>query len=361
MTTPAPVLPAPRGPLSSAVLDLLRAGVPATGRPAGTSPDPAELVDLPGTDPYGEDLQLALYCCYELHYRGFDGVADDREWDPALLTLRGAMERVFLSALRADVKPGTDVDAEVAGLLDEPDAGPDGTQGPGVSHHLLREGELWQLREYVVHRSTYHLKEGDPQAWVIPRMVGAAKSGLVAVEHDEYGAGVAEHMHARLFAEMMTELGLSDTYGEYLDAVGAQTLAEVNFMSMCGLRRSLRGALVGQFATVELTSSPGSDRLVRAMRRLGCGDAAIRFYDEHAVADAVHEQTIRRRVLAPMLAAEPNLAPDVVFGMRASSLLADQLADMLLACWGRGESSLRAPLRVGTPVSGETARVIRNA
>ena len=25
-------------------------------------------------DPYGLDLQLALYVCYELHYRGFAGV-----------------------------------------------------------------------------------------------------------------------------------------------------------------------------------------------------------------------------------------------------------------------------------------------
>jgi hypothetical protein len=192
----------------------------------------------------------------------------------------------------------------------------------------------------------YHLKEADPQAWVIPRLVGAAKSGLVAVEHDEYGAGAPEHMHARLFAEMMTGLGLSDTYGEYLDVVGPQTLAEVNFMSLCGLHRSLRGSLVGQFATVELTSSPGSDRLVRAMRRLGCSESAIRFYDEHAVADAVHEQVIRRGVLEPMLAAEPHLAGDVVFGMRASTMLGDRLADRLLRRWGRAESSLRMPLPI---------------
>jgi hypothetical protein len=116
-------------------------------------------------------------------------------------------------------------------------------------------------------------------------------------------------------------------------------------MSLCGLHRGLRGALVGQFATVELTSSPGSDRLVRAMRRLGCSDAAIRFYDEHAVADAVHEQIIRRGVLEPMLAAEPHLAGDVVFGMRASSMLGDRLADLLLSRWARAQSSLRMPLR----------------
>ena len=98
-------------------------------------------------------------------------------------------------------------------------------------------------------------------------------------------------------------------------------LPEVNLMSMCGLHRGLRGALIGQCATVELTSSPGSDRLVKALRRLDAPAAAGVFYAEHVEADAVHEQLVRRGVIAPMLAAEPELARDVVFGIRASVLL----------------------------------------
>jgi hypothetical protein len=54
---------------------------------------------------------------------------------------------------------------------------------------LRRTGKLWQLREYVVHCSLYHLKEADPQAWVVPRISGPAKAALVTVEHDEYGSG----------------------------------------------------------------------------------------------------------------------------------------------------------------------------
>jgi hypothetical protein len=57
-------------------------------------PDPEE------AEPYGEDLQLALYCCYELHYRGFADVSDDLEWDSRLIGFRSALERVFLRALR---------------------------------------------------------------------------------------------------------------------------------------------------------------------------------------------------------------------------------------------------------------------
>jgi hypothetical protein len=325
-----PALPGSRGPLSACVLAALRRGGPPRDPP-------------PVGDPYGEDAQLTLYCLYELHYRGFAGVDPEREWDLDLLRVRRGLERAFLTELRADVPPGDDVEQEVAGLLTEPvDA-----EGTGVSHHLLRAGEPWQLREYLAHRSLYHLKEADPQAWVIPRLPAAAKAALVTVEHDEYGAGDPERVHARLFAAMLRSAGLDDGYGMYLDRAPAETLAEVNLMSMCGLHRALRGSLVGQFATVELTSSPGSDRLVRAIERMGFPPETSTFYAEHVEADAVHEQLMRRGVLQPLLVAEPELAPDVVFGIRASTFLAGRLEERLLTAWAAGRSSLRYALPPG--------------
>ncbi|WP_201294810.1 MULTISPECIES: iron-containing redox enzyme family protein [unclassified Nocardiopsis] len=325
-----PTLPAPRGPLSGAVLSALRGDRP-------------ELPDVEESPPYGEDLQLALYCCYELHYRGFRGVDAEREWDPALLAFRAGLERAFLGALRDDVPADADVEGEISALLVEH------VDAFGVSHHLRRRGELWQLREYVAHRSLYHLKEADPQTFVIPRLDGPPKTALVTVQHDEYGSGDPERAHSRLFADMMVELGLSDTYGAYLDSAPAEVLAEVNFMSLCGLHRGLRAALIGQFATVELTSSPGADRMVKAMRRLGCGPTALRFYAEHVEADAVHEQLVRREVIAPLLRAEPGLAPDVSFGIRGSTFLAARLEERLLHHWNHGESSFRDGSNAGRP------------
>jgi hypothetical protein len=304
--------------------------------------EPPVRADPKDADPYGDDLQLALYCSYELHYRGFAQIPDDREWEPGLLALRRELERVFEAALRVDVPAAAGSPDEVTVALDALLVEP--VDGRGPSWHLLRDGELWQLREYVAHRSLYHLKEADPQAWVIARLDGPAKAALVSVEHDEYGAGDPDRMHSRLFADMMDALGLCTAYGHYLDAAPAATLAEVNFMSICGLHRRLRAALVGQFATVELTSSPGSDRLVRAMRRLGCPAGSVAFYDEHVEADAVHEQVVRRGVITPLLAAEPALAADLVFGIRASTFLADRLGDVLLDGWTNGRPTLRIPL-----------------
>ncbi len=330
----SPELAEPRGPLSASVRGVLTGATPP-GRLHGGGGAAA----VATADPYGEDLQLALYSCYELHYRSFTGVHPDLEWDPELLGLRGAMERRFLDALRSEVDvEDDDVDAALGELLVEP------VDGRGPSYHLAEQGTAWQLREYVVHRSLYHLKEADPQAWVIPRLQGQAKASLVTVQHDEYGAGRGERLHASLFGAMMVELGLDERYGAYLDAAPATTLATVNLMSLMGLHRSLRGALVGQFATVEITSSPGSRRLVRAMERLQAGPASHRFYLEHVEADAVHEQLLRHGVIDDLLAHEPHLATDVVFGIRASTLLDDRQGQQLLGAWTAGRSSLRLPL-----------------
>ncbi|MFF7967787.1 iron-containing redox enzyme family protein [Streptomyces sp. NPDC007903] len=333
----APALPQPRGDLSATVIAAL------------TSGDTALDSTLPATvDPYGDDLQLALYVLYELHYRGFAGVPDELEWDPGLLALRRALERPFLAALRRDVPPGTSAEEALDALLVEPV----GHDDSSVSHHLQRDGELWQLTEYAALRSLYHLKEADPHAWVIPRLDGRAKAGMVAVEFDEFGAGRPEEIHARLYADLMADLGLDTTYGHYLDQAPAIALATVNLMSLFGLHRALRGALVGHFATVEVTSSPGSRRMAAALRRTGAGAAAQRFYDEHVEADAVHEQVVRRDVVGGLLADEPHLEADIAFGVHATGLLEDRFGAHVLKAWQQQHSALRTPPR------GETERKV---
>lgn len=324
-------MPPPRGPLSTAVAAYLR--------DRGPLPHPE---DAEAADPYGDDPQLALYLCYELHYRGFAGVGPQFEWDPGLLRVRAALERRFLAALRADTPGHDSLDDALAALLVEP------AEGTGVTHFLCAEGELWHLREYAAQRSLYHLKEADPHAWVLPRLWGRAKAAMAAVEFDEFGGGRADRVHARLFAALMTDLGLDTAYGRYLDAARAEMLAVVNLMSLFGLHRELRAALVGHFAEVEITSSPGSRRLAEAMRRTGAGAAAEFFYDEHVEADAVHEQVVRHDVIGGLLAEEPELATDVAFGIDATEYLEDRLGRSLLADWRAGRSSLRTPLKPET-------------
>lgn len=284
---------------------------------------------------------MALYVCYELHYRGFARVDPRWEWNPELLAVRSQLEDAFLEAVRRDVGDiGADENAaaEMDTLCVEP------VDGNGPSYHLRDEGTWEQMREYFVHRSIYHLKEGDPHAFVIPRLTGQAKASFVAIEYDEYGGGRGDLVHQRLFADLMNAADLDSSYLGYLDAVPAESLAVVNLMSLFGLHRELRGAAIGDFASTEITSPPGSRRMVEALRRMAAPQACIRFYSEHVEADAVHEQVVRTDVVGEMVANEPQLDRDVVFGIRAKDLVEDRLAAHLMDCWTSGRSSLRGSL-----------------
>jgi Iron-containing redox enzyme len=333
-TSIEPALPRAIGPLSSAVIDTIRSARPALH---------ARPIDVPvcEADPYGLDLQLALYVCYELHYRGFEGVNPKWEWNPGLLHARGRLEEAFLSAVRQDVgEIGEDEAAadEMDRLSVEP------IDGEGPSYYLRDKGTWEQMREYFVHRSLYHLKEADPHAFAIPRLVGQAKASFVAVEFDEYGAGRGAQVHQQLFADLMDAAGLDSTYLAYIDDVPADALASVNLMSLFGLHRDLRGAAIGHFASTEITSSPGSRRLAEALERMGAPQQCVGFYREHVEADAVHEQVVRHDVVGDLIAREPQLERDVVFGIRARDVVEDRLAAHVMDRWTAGRSSLRRPL-----------------
>jgi len=296
---------------------------------------------LADADPAGIDLQLALYICYELHYRGFDGVDDGWEWNPGLLDLRGRLEELFTG----DITAGVGEIAPDAGALEELDKlCVEPVNGDGPSYFLRDDGTWEQMREYFAHRSIYHLKEGDPHAWAIPRLTGQAKASFVAVEFDEFGAGKGARLHQQLFADLLGAADLDCTYLGYLGHVPAEALAVVNLMSLFGLHRRWRGAAVGHFAATEVTSPPGSRRMVQALERLGAPAECRGFYAEHVEADAVHEQIVRTDVVGDLVAREPGLDRDVVFGIRAFDLVENRLADHLMTSWRAGRSSLRRPL-----------------
>jgi Iron-containing redox enzyme len=325
-------LPSPRGPLSAALVDGLRKA------PGGAFAAPVEALVSP--DPIGDDdLQLALYLCYELHYAELVGVDPAWEWDPGLLAFRAALERPFEYAVRALVAPPQDSELTAVGATLQRIVAED--DGPPLARYVETQATLAQVHELLVHRSAYQLKEADPHCWAIPRLAGAPKAALVEVQMDEYGGGRADRMHAVLFAKAMAAVGLDPTYGAYLDEIPAVTLATVNFMSLCGLHRRLRGAIVGHLAAFEMTSSLPNRRYGNALRRLRFDVDATDFFDEHVEADAVHEQIAAWDLAGGLAAVEPSLASDVLFGARALLVLEARWAGHLLAAWERDERSLR--------------------
>jgi len=322
-----------RGPLSAWVLD--RLAEPADAPVA----DPPKVEDDPLI---GDDLHLALYLCYELHYRALPGVDDAWEWRPELLAFRAALERPFELAVRARVAgmpavPPGPIDVRLREVLRLDD-------GPSLSRFLEREGTVETFREFLIHRSAYQLKEADPHAWAIPRLTGATKVALLEIESDEFGGGDARWMHSRLFAQAMRALGLDATVGAYLDVLPGATLATVNLMSLFGLHRRWRGAIVGHLAGFEMTSCVPNRRYANGLRRLGFDDDALVYFDEHVEADAVHESIAANDLAGSLIAQEPALEDDVLFGTRALCVVEATFAQRLIGAWSAGRSSLVEPL-----------------
>jgi hypothetical protein len=141
----------------------------------------------------------------------------------------------------------------------------------------------------------------------------------------------------------MAALGLDPAYGAYLDQLPGITLATVNLMSLCGLHRRRRGAIVGHLALFEMTSSIPNRRYADGLRRLGYDGAATAFFDEHVEADAVHEAIAAVDLAGGLARQQPALAPDILWGARALVAVEGRWAAHVLGAWEAGDSSLLAP------------------
>ena len=163
---------------------------------------------------------------------------------------------------------------------------------------------------------------------------------MVEVQADEYGGGRAERIHAQLFADAMGAVGLDSEYGAYLDRIPGVTLATVNLISLFGMNRRLLGAVVGHLALFEMTSSIPNRRYGDGLRRLGYEDAATEFFDEHVMADAVHENIAAVDLAGGLARQRPDLSSQILWGAHALVFCEARWAAHLLAAWEGGRSSL---------------------
>jgi pyrroloquinoline quinone (PQQ) biosynthesis protein C len=311
---------------------------------ATDGPDVERVVHDPLTD---EDLHLALHVLYALHYRGFDGVPDDREWDPDLLARRQQLERVFERGLRdataeavdAAVAAESDVVAGIRALIEADD-------GPDVARFVQREATVEQVRDLLVQRSIYTLKESDPTSFVLPRVDGPVKVALAELQYDEYGSGRPDRLHAHLFARAMEAAGLDPTYGHYIDEATGTTLAVDNAMSMLGLHRRLRAASLGHLATYEATSTMPCRRMAQGIERLGFDEAVWDYFDEHVEADAVHEEVALADIVGRLVAEEPEHHREALFGAAVCLHLDAVAGRETLARWAQMPDRINERLEV---------------
>jgi hypothetical protein len=312
-----------RGPLSSWVVDRLYGG-------GGSSPTQL-------SNPLSDDAQTALYLCYETHF-GELAPHFDAEWDPRLIEFRRRLEHAFETRLRqlgGQVGDGVDHHNVVDRITDLIV----GDDGPSLSRHMEAQGTIEQMQQFVRHRSPYQLKEADGHTFGIPRLRRQAKQRLAEIQAGEYGADEpGRMMHSELFAQTMETLGLDSRPNAYLASLPASSLAVSNLISMFGLNRRLRSAMVGHLAVFEMTSVEPMGRYARGLRRLGVDERAVKFYDVHVLADAEHEVLVAEMAQAHLLD-EPGAGGEVMFGAASVLQIERWFAGDLLADWKSNQQS----------------------
>jgi hypothetical protein len=335
-----------RGPVSERLLAALSGTTEPEG--AGLGGFEALVSGALGRSPdllVDEDLQLTLFLLYRLHYDGVVPGDEEWEWHPDILAARVVLEHGFEAALRASVPqpplPAATRDDVARALFTLTGQ----EHNPGLALFVARAASRQQAVELLVHRAVYALGEADPYAWGIPRLAGRSKSALSDILAQEYGDERVERMHSVLFAAALRAAGLDGEYDASIDAVPAVTLASLNAISMFGLNRRLRGALVGHLAAFEVTSTIPSRLYSDGFQRLGFDDSVARYFDVHVDAGFAREQSACRDLAGSLAEDDPGSVADIMFGASVFLSLDDRLSAHLLSNWATGHSSLRSDAR----------------
>lgn len=270
----------------------------------------------------------------EGHFFSLPGVRADHVWDPSLIHARSLLEQEFMRSLRGRAGPD---DHSVRSVREALLAVVESDDGPSLSLYMERSGTIGQMRQAVIHRSAYQLKEGDAHSFAIPRLAARAKQILLEIQAGEYGADApGRRCHSALFADTMEALGLDSRPHLYLECLPASTLMLSNVISMFSLNRAWRGALVGHLGCFEMTSVTPMGRYSNELARMGAPHGARKFYEVHVVADAELQSRVLDMAEA-LVECEPDLHDDVVFGARRARAVEALFAGDLFRQWRVGE------------------------
>lgn len=291
-----------------------------------------------------EVAHRALYLLYAQSSWSPVSAPRANEHDPLLHEVLGVLEAGLerqLGRFALPDEPPRDADAFCAWLQDlalERELVPASGMGP----FLREQATLEQMREIVAQRSLFFLKEPDPWAMVIPSLHGPAKAGLIDVLLDEYGWGRYEHMHSTVYETLMAKLELDTEFDAYVDRTAWQYLAALNLQGMYARNRRLCRRMYGYIYLVEADSPRSMTNYLAAWERLGIDDPDVtRFYDLHVTADEGHQQVALEEMIRPVVAAEPDAAPEIARGVLEGVHVHSWFSRHLVESFCSGRSSLR--------------------
>jgi hypothetical protein len=188
------------------------------------------------------------------------------------------------------------------------------TAGPGQNDALFpwlaQRATLQQMRWFLLQEIGGEAGFDDLVALTQVRLPERAKLEMARNYWDEMGRGHARGMHGPMLAAVARELELKAT----VTATVWESLALSNLMVALAANRCYAWHSIGALGAIEMTA-PGRVAQVNAgLRRLGVSAQGRRYFQLHAGLDVKHSAAWNREVIAPLVAAEPQLARPIAEG-----------------------------------------------
>jgi pyrroloquinoline quinone (PQQ) biosynthesis protein C len=248
------------------------------------------------------DMLLTLAAVHRLHLAPVEELGPMVRWQhhPAVAGLKGVLEDTFLEWLDRRSRQWLEREA------------PDADDGDAVStirslanRRLVPPVYDWLADEAGIDEIRWFLAlEGGPDAGFDDLVAtcqigidGDAKLELATNYWDEMGNGEDAAVHTNLYRRLVSALELPSV-GE--DELPMEALRRSILTGVLATNRRLQPELIGALGTIELQAGPRCRRVVRALLRVGAGEDARAFYEEHATADPRHGKEWLDRVVGTL-------------------------------------------------------------
>ncbi|MGV9245430.1 iron-containing redox enzyme family protein [Streptomyces sp. NPDC003710] len=203
-----------------------------------------------------------------------------------LLALEAGWPRAEADAL-ADTAPAFGSLGDLLAALEQRLRGEE--NDPSPSERYLAEHATAAEFAYVAGQFAVDgLVESQSHLGVLPRLTHRARMAVMRVLIDEFGCGNEAREHARLYEQLMVELGLSTDPFHHAARACEETLAYVNLFHWLASRAPTPDYFLGAYAYFESSVLFGFRCYATACARLGIANG--QYYDEHLHIDAFHSR-----------------------------------------------------------------------
>jgi hypothetical protein len=201
--------------------------------------------------------------------------------------------------------------------------------GPSPAEQAIEKSSDPQraARMWLVQFAPDFLSEASPMIRNVLGHYGPAQSEWFKIIIDEYGYGVHETKHSRLFENTMTSVGLRADLHHYWQYYLNSSLLMNNYFHYLGKNHELFFRYLGALYYTETTLVDFCRRAVDLLERVFPGEADTRYFSEHVHIDQHHGRMALEKLILPVVdACGPTVIPEIVRGFEEFQVVA-QIAD----------------------------------